>query len=292
VVSFDIDSAATGAAGLDIYIALENSGSGGGGGGSITVEEEDGDPSVSDVDTIKVTNGTLTDNGDGSVSIEIGGSSNNYYDPDVIPSSPSSYDDEFNDSSIDVSWGVSGSSIVWGGDGEEHYSEDEMPGYIIIQGGIISKTFTPAIDQAFTVAAKMTVSYDARTNESYGKLKIIGQNSNTFVELRIGRYNSNSYTERVIYANNGGGAEASYLEIPFANYVMITHDGAKNFSFFISSSGLEWVCIKKDLALSNITSFATLSIEAESTGDPDVVVIVDFIRYFTEEFHFAIGGLA
>jgi len=72
VDSFDIDSAATGAAGLDIYITLENSGSGGGGGGSITVEEEDGDPSVSDVDTIKVTNGTLTDNGDGSVSVEIG----------------------------------------------------------------------------------------------------------------------------------------------------------------------------------------------------------------------------
>jgi hypothetical protein len=71
LITFDIDSAASGSSGLDIYIALENSGSGGGGGGSITVEEEDGDPSVSDVDTIKVTNGTLTDNGDGSVSINI-----------------------------------------------------------------------------------------------------------------------------------------------------------------------------------------------------------------------------
>jgi hypothetical protein len=38
-------------------------------GSGITVEEEDGTPSVSDVTMIKVSNGTLTDNGNGSVSI-------------------------------------------------------------------------------------------------------------------------------------------------------------------------------------------------------------------------------
>lgn len=45
------------------------------GGGSITVEEEDGTPSVSGVSTVKVTNGTLTNNGGGSVSIAISGGS-------------------------------------------------------------------------------------------------------------------------------------------------------------------------------------------------------------------------
>lgn len=43
------------------------------GSGSLTVEEEDGNPSVASVTTIKVTNGTLTDNTGGSVSISTGG---------------------------------------------------------------------------------------------------------------------------------------------------------------------------------------------------------------------------
>ncbi len=43
-----------------------------GGGGSITVEEQDGTPSVSSVNKIKVTNGTLTDDGSGVVSLDFG----------------------------------------------------------------------------------------------------------------------------------------------------------------------------------------------------------------------------
>ena len=39
---------------------------------SLTVQEQDGTPSVSNVDTIKVTNGTLTDNGGGSVTLDFG----------------------------------------------------------------------------------------------------------------------------------------------------------------------------------------------------------------------------
>lgn len=46
--------------------------SGGGGGTALTIEDLDGTPSVANVDTIKVTNGTLTDNGDGSVTIDTG----------------------------------------------------------------------------------------------------------------------------------------------------------------------------------------------------------------------------
>jgi hypothetical protein len=40
-------------------------------GASLTVEEEDGSPSVASVDTIKFTNGSVTDNGDGSVSVNL-----------------------------------------------------------------------------------------------------------------------------------------------------------------------------------------------------------------------------
>lgn len=42
-------------------------------GGAITVQEEDGAPSVTGVNTLKFTNGTTTDNGDGSVSITVTG---------------------------------------------------------------------------------------------------------------------------------------------------------------------------------------------------------------------------
>ena len=45
----------------------------GGGGSSLTVEEVDGDPSVSDVTTIKVSNDTLADDGSGTVTITTGG---------------------------------------------------------------------------------------------------------------------------------------------------------------------------------------------------------------------------
>lgn len=47
----------------------------GGSGSALTVEEQDGVPSVSNVNTIKLTNGTLTDDGGGVVSIAIGGAS-------------------------------------------------------------------------------------------------------------------------------------------------------------------------------------------------------------------------
>jgi hypothetical protein len=54
---------------------LINSSSGGGGGaGTISVEEVDGAPAVTDVSTIVVTNGTLTDDGGGQVTINTGGS--------------------------------------------------------------------------------------------------------------------------------------------------------------------------------------------------------------------------
>jgi hypothetical protein len=48
------------------------SNSGGQTSSSLSVEEIDGTPSVSDVSTIKVTNGTLTNNGDGTVTIDFG----------------------------------------------------------------------------------------------------------------------------------------------------------------------------------------------------------------------------
>ncbi len=75
---------------------------GSGGGASLTVEEEDGSPSVGSVDTIQVSNGTLTDDGSGTVSISTGGGS----------TSPAGSDGavQFNDSS---SFGADATNFLW-----------------------------------------------------------------------------------------------------------------------------------------------------------------------------------
>ncbi len=58
----------------------QNSASGGGG-TSLTVEEVDGTPTVSNVNTIKVSNGTLTDDGSGVVTITTGGGGSGVQNP-------------------------------------------------------------------------------------------------------------------------------------------------------------------------------------------------------------------
>lgn len=81
-----------------------------GGGSSLTVQEQDGIPTVSGVSTIKVTNGTLTDEGNGIISIDTGGSGGSggsggglgqvsvtgtVWNPFLAPASGTAYDDEF-----------------------------------------------------------------------------------------------------------------------------------------------------------------------------------------------------
>ena len=76
----------------------------GGGGSALTVQDQSGATSASDVSTIKVTDGTLTDDGGGIVSIETGGAtiggipttaSGSYWSSDAPPEYPTPFDDEF-----------------------------------------------------------------------------------------------------------------------------------------------------------------------------------------------------
>ena len=68
-----VDTVGQGEAKLFVSDGLAWAGLSGGGGGGITVEENDGTPSVDNVTKIKVSNGTLTDDGAGTVSITTGG---------------------------------------------------------------------------------------------------------------------------------------------------------------------------------------------------------------------------
>jgi hypothetical protein len=65
---------------------------------SLTVKEVDGTPNVTDVEVIRVSNGTLTNDGGGQVSIDTtggGGSGVPLFFPDLPPSSPGTNDNEF-----------------------------------------------------------------------------------------------------------------------------------------------------------------------------------------------------
>ena len=64
---------ATGTPSGTTYLRGDNTWATPSGGGSLTVKEVDGSPSVSSVDTIVVSNGTLTDDGGGQVTITTGG---------------------------------------------------------------------------------------------------------------------------------------------------------------------------------------------------------------------------
>jgi hypothetical protein len=67
------DLSATGTASSTTFLRGDNTWATPSGGGSLTVKEVDGSPSVSSVDTIVVSNGTLTDDGGGQVTITTGG---------------------------------------------------------------------------------------------------------------------------------------------------------------------------------------------------------------------------
>ena len=68
----------TSTAAVNFYNGSSWAAVGGGGAGSLTVKEVDGTPTASGVDTIVVSNGTLTDDGGGQVTITIAGGSTPY----------------------------------------------------------------------------------------------------------------------------------------------------------------------------------------------------------------------
>ncbi len=109
----------------------------GGSGSGVTVEEQDGSPSVANISKIKVTNGTLTDDGSGVVSIDTGGGGGTPGGSDTQV--------QFNDSS------------AFGGDAGLVYNKttDKLTGVIIAASSYIGGT-----------AAK-TANYTATTSDYY-----------------------------------------------------------------------------------------------------------------------------
>ena len=230
---------------------------------------------------------------------DAGGGGSSYYDPDNPPASPGTYDDEFNNESIDGAWSYSAADASFDLDqtsGTPHISESLMPGFLVMQADAIEKAFTPAIDQAFTLVIKFNIGINFSVNESWGHLRISGQNSNCFIEIRAGRYDSYYNGYRLVGANNGGAAEwanAAGGANTGSYYLAISHDGSKSINAWGSHDGKAWTCIERARSISNFTSFTTMDIEinAGKAGDSvDGIAVIDFVRYFETADQFVIGS--
>lgn len=217
------------------------------------------------------------------------------YDPDWPPITGSSFDDEFNDGAIATKW--TGSALyndaflldqsVSG----SHASESYYSGYLLLQNtGFTQVMPIKSITQPFTIVAKVSFGADPNTNDSCLSLTLKGQASNTFYYMQFGRFTTMGL--RTIFANAGGAAEGVNRTWPHGTgftYLMLTHDGAKNFSWYASSDGFTWSPIEVNRALSNWTSVETYSIAANGVGAIDGLGAVDFIRYWPEKNVFRIG---
>jgi len=217
-----------------------------------------------------------------------------YYDPDYPPVATGTYNDEFNDDSIDAAWSFTGGADenfnLYDNGAGVHRSETIYHGFMLLQACSMARAFTPSIGQDFTLVCKANMSYDPGSNESYMRMRIEGQTVNHYYDLRVGRYNGYDQV-RTVY-NNGGGAAQGALDswsIRGPMYLMVTHDGAENFSSFVSGDGFVWSIIELDRNLSNMNSFVSFQISISGGGNPDPMMAVDFVRYFDNEGTYKIG---
>lgn len=223
-----------------------------------------------------------------------------YYEPDTPPASAGTYDDEFNDDTIS-GWSApayDASFDMTQTNGNVHLSENIYHGFLLMQGDFVAdgaynfyKSFAPSASQAFTVVTKFSLGYNSVNNDIYCGIGIRGNADNVFYELRVGR-NTVDKGYRTVYANGGGAAEGNVtaIDIPLVCYLMISHDGSKNFSAFVSGDGRGWIPVDVGRSLSNLSSFTRLSLFSKSgTSVCNGIMSVDFIRYFTTAGQYKIG---
>lgn len=215
------------------------------------------------------------------------------YSPDYPPIAPSEYDDEFDDGIL-KGWTVGHAyddifALVQTSNAA-HISESLYPGKLAIQGAVggsfdFYKPFTPDVTQPFTIALKLSSGFSVNVGntENQTGIYIRGQADNVYYQVRVGKNNTNQ-AFRTIYANAGGAAEGmSSTNAPpvWPVYILISHNGSKSFSSFISGDGLSWAVLQLNLSISNLSSFTRLGLFATPvSGQPNGISVFDFVRYF------------
>jgi len=221
------------------------------------------------------------------------------YDPDDPPlTNPyynTDYSDEFNDGVI-TNWSITTENTnfsMTNPGSTVHISESLADGFLLIQNVGVADFYRSLLDVSvsdrFTVVVKFGGSWPgpALGTESYFALRVQGQNSNTYYEVRCGWYNSRS-SIRTMIANNGSPVQGKNLIVDGTEYLMIQYTGDRKMYAFASNDGIGWSQIEAEANLSNLSAFTRFGFgtyPATGTG----IVAVDFIRWFDADNIYMIG---
>ena len=249
---------------------------------SLTVEEADGAPSVDNVTTIKVTNGKLTDNGDGSVSLDLsssggGGSSDTftYYDPDKPPTSPNAKDDEFDGAALDAKWTVINPSYLTTYDVNATIPDHLYAKHVADNSpDQLSGFFQSAPASDFTFIAKMGALFGQQNymracgifvgEGTPGQMQCIAFGFEGGPQLRVGHYGT------------GGNIDAWYYSMAtdrHDGYLRFTQVGS-TWAWSFSGDGLSWMTFYSGSSQFTIASiglvfgsYGSLTVKPEITCD-------------------------
>jgi hypothetical protein len=219
------------------------------------------------------------------------------YNPDLPPFSPSEYNDEFDDGIVS-GWVLSTTYTPTMSLGQSattrRMSESIIPGCLLVQGDVDMindyRPFSPPITQPFTVVAKVSIGVWMNTTDRYCSLSIRGDDANRVYHFMAGRAFGDAGF-RTVYNNNAGFAEGvrGQADCPLSVYLMITHDGSKNFSAFMSGDGIGWSCLELNRNLSSFTQFTRLGLMQVGSTSAPAITAWHFVRYFPVAGQFLIG---
>lgn len=226
------------------------------------------------------------------------------YNPDALPLSPSSYDDEFNDDALAGKWNTDTYDTAFNlyqNDGSKHLSESLRHGLVTFQGDWsyfgenFYQTFTP-VDDEWTLVAKIHPSYNSGTN-AMTCFGVIGAFSTVnYYQVRLGTATDNTIGAEIFY--NDGGGDTSALIIRFnidhGVYAMISKriaEGSHIYTTFLSADGISWLPTTETTLTTMTTADLTYQYFGNfNSGGVNPLASIDFVRYFTGAGHFNIGA--
>lgn len=293
----------SGAAGTGTLSSREDHVHPAGGGGSLTVEEADGTPTVTGVTTIKVSNGTLTDDGSGVVSITTGGGGSAdvitlqsgagskripgwTQSPLIVPASPNAKDDEFDSTDTNnppTGWTAMGTltGVDINSTRKSHlYLKAAANGNYALAG--IYKAWTPSAGDTVTAylsdhsmvgqfqKAMLFVATATPGQVAGACTQVVGAGSGANMD----EVNSKLYT-----SPSGGSLtnDFSTVGMPSPLYLRIVYASSTNLVIQASRGGNFWRTINSFNPAFTVGSYGLCVSPENTTGD--VEALFDWIRF-------------
>jgi len=225
------------------------------------------------------------------------------YNPVYPPTSPSSYNDEFNDDTVSAQWNLAAYDSAFDlfqTDGSKHLSESLYHGMVAFQGDFsfygddFYQTFTPT-SGSWTLVTKINAGYTYQDDQ----MTVFGvsgaSSTDNYYQVRAGA-SGGVYGIRVLYNDGAGAAEAINMGFPINGelYIMIVKRevlGNHVYSAFASGNGKVWTPMDIDRTMTTLTTAdLTRQYFGMYTGGAisDMMAAVDFVRYW-DEVQFVIG---